>query len=744
MKDNLEDTRALNELSELQDNNEKTMVFDPITNESTESQEELYNDLVSNEDTVEFNKDEILEESQEESKKEIEEDKKDNIFGKIKNKWNSFNKKKKIIIIVISLIAILLIVGLIIILFPKKTNSGDNSNVENIVIEEDNYIYENGVLKLLNTSGSEVGEYECQNKDDKLCYVAYLSNDEDSFEVATNTYEDGSLIKSRAPIYNNRYAFIYDQSDTNNSTIFLYDMTDKKVIDEYNGVKAYSKVENKVILKNKNDEYGFFQINDSDIKELLGFHFTYLGINNNDGKKVVAKNDQGYILLTFDGQGLNKYMTNEIVDYNDKYIVTKNFGKYTLFDYEGNEKISNYDYLRIIDDNYVALVNDKLLYIKDVDNNKYNEEGIQLNNDKYIPINVFDKDNKLIRTDAAFSINLNNDIMNIDIDGNSKLLDLKEGIWSKNNQYYSYFDGKLYFYSDEAKTNLIGTYKCNNKIESFNENIKNCDVALSTNLSDTYDNPANESESRKTSLYFGKYVFIYDSKTLANDDNIEIKFYDLSQNKVNGTYSLIDAESSETYKFMEDSDTEIIAKSKSNDGYYGVIRIDKNGASVKHKFEYDRIERLSGYFYFEGKKDNKWSVISKDNSKEFKGKIMAIEKVNDKEYAIIQDEDDEVRLYPYEKNARPLSEKSFKYIVLFDDVYACLDDKNKLWLYNYDSVNSINENGIRLEYTDSYYILNPKPFKLSFKKDEVKVEVLVKNNKYEEDDTYPLNIGEND
>ena len=729
MNRDLEDTRALNELNELKENQENTMVFEPVN----ESQEDLYNDLVSNEDTKEFSNNNVIEEQKQDIKEEPKEKP-----NKLIDKWRNLSKKKKIIIISIIILLIVLI-GIGIFLLTKKSDKDNTSIKDDIIIEKDNYIYQNGVLKLLNSDGKEVGEYECQNKDDKLCYVAYLSNEEDPFEVASKVYEDGTIIKSRAPIYFDKYAFIYDQTDNHSDTVYFYDIENKNVIDEYNGIKAYSNSENHLVLKNKNDEYGLVEINESGLRELIGYNFSYLGINN-VGSKVVGKNNQGYIILTIDGKGVTKYLPNEIVNFNDSLIVAKSFGKYMLYNYEGNELISNVDYIRLINKDYVAIVNDKLLYIRDTENNKYNEDGIQLNNDKYIAVNTFDKDNKLIKTEEAFSIELNNEIVNITIDNNKILLDLKDGINSKYNQYYSYFDGKLYFYSDEAKTNVIGTYKCNNKIDNYSDNVKNCDVALSTNLSDTYKNPASESESRKTSLYNNKYIFIYDSKTLANEDNVEIKFYDITQNKVLGTYSLVDAESDHKYTFLENNDIEIIAKSKKEEKY-GVIRIDKDGATVKHKFEYNHIERLSGYYYFIGENnDEKWNIISdKDNSDiEFKGKIMIMEHVGKKGYAVIQDEGDEVRLYPYEKNAKPINDKSFKYIVLFDDVYAGLDNKKKLWIYKYDSNTPINENGIRLEYTDNYYAMNDKPFKLNISSDKVKVSILEKNGKYEDDDTYSL------
>ena len=733
MDNNLEDTKALNELENLNKENEEkleeTMVFDPINEE--ESQEELYNNLVSTEDTKEFS----------EEDKVVEEEKIEDLNKKsLKDKWHNLSKKKKIIIIVSAILVLALIILLIVFLVkPKNT---DSDTMDGVVIQKDNYIYQNGKLVLLDSDDNTIGEYVCNNKDADLCYVAYLDNANDSFISSKNTYEDGSLIKSRAPIYLDKYAFIVDQDSKNAGVIFFYDIENKNVINEYKSVKAYSLSNNYVVIENKNSEFGLFEIEDSGLKELIPFKYSYMGINRGDTNKVVAKDTNGYLLLSFSGSALSKAISQEIVDYNDTLIVTSNMDKYSVYSYEGNEYQNNLDFVRLIDKSYYAYVNKGQLFIKDTDNNKYNEEGYDLKNDKYIPVNIFDKDNKKIKTEESFNIELNGNTLNIKIGDKTEQLSLLDGEASKNYTHYSYFAGKLYFYSDDNKTNLIGSYTCNNKNDNIKNNtFENCYVAKDSTFSSNYKNLYKDKDAT-IPLFNNKYVFIYDGPTLANEDNMEIKFYDLSQNKVLGTYSAIDADIADNkgkFELVSTSDKEIIAKSKGKDGKFGTISINSDSAKVNYKFEYDALERYGKYFIAQ-KEDEYWVVLYKENetSYDFNGKIM---NDNDKYFVIKNEDDDDVMIYPNDKKAKPLIDKSFRYIVLDEVLYAAVDSSNKLWLYKYDSKTPINEKGIKLD-DHEYYSADVEdyPFTLNYNSSKTKVKVYsLDGNDYELEDEF--NIG---
>ena len=85
---------------------------------------------------------------------------------------------KKIIYGVASLILIGLIIGLVLIFKPEK----EIKEEESVILEADNYRYENGKLIFLNKNGEDIGTYTCENKKETLCYVAY-SSDEDNFDI---------------------------------------------------------------------------------------------------------------------------------------------------------------------------------------------------------------------------------------------------------------------------------------------------------------------------------------------------------------------------------------------------------------------------------------------------------------------------------------------------------------------------------------------------------------------------------
>ena len=744
MKDNLEDTRALNELESLAKDEDQTMVFDPIVEDETETQEELYNDLVSQEDTIEFK--EEKEEQQEDNKEEKEEEvKKDSLFKRIKNKWSTFSKKKKIIIIVSSIIVLLLIIGLIVFIVKKNSNKGTQTGDE-IVIEKDNYIYQNGKL-LLQSDGTTIGEYECNNKDDKLCYVAYLNNSEDDLDSGSNVYENGDIVKSRAPIYLKKYAFIVDQSDSSSDIIFLYDMEDKIVLNEYSKVKAYSTSNNYVVLANKNSEYGLYELTESSVKEKIEPKYTYMALLKGEADKVIAKQSDGSVLLSLEGSTLTSKIPGDIVNYNDALVVAKNYGKYSLYDYQAKEYTKDVDYIRIINNDYYAVVTSKMLNIKDKDNYSYNIDGYELSSDKYSPVNIYDKDNKKIKTEEAFSAELNGDILNITIDNNTILLNMIDGKYSKNLKYYSYLDGKLYFFSDEAKQNLIGSYTCNNKnnITEDDFNLNSCTIASDSVFEDNYVSIAKKRESL-ISLYNNRYAFIYDSPALANESNIEIKFYDLIDKKVLGTYAQVDSNTNsnnKTFNLVSASGLDIIAKKK--DGKYGIITINTNKASgdFESNWDYDSIERFGKYYLV--KKNKKWYIIygKNDTSFEFKDKIMDI----NEDYVVLKDDDDNVKIYKNEENAKAINDDAYNYIVLYKDVYAAVDGKNKLWVFKYDDKKALNSKGIHLD-GKVYYgeDVENYPFEISVNAAKTEVKVRVYNGKkYEDSDTLSLtgnNIGE--
>ena len=714
--EDLEKTRALNELNVLFDDNnvsdEEIDIPDDINKE--ENKEELFKDLTSNED--------------DNNKKD---DKKKKKKLDIKKMWNKLSKKQKIITIVVSSIILILIITLIIVLVTKKKEEVVNDDPKNdVVLESDNYVYQNGSITMIDKNGNSLGTYECENKNENKCYVAYLLNTEDPFETPINKYSNDEIIKPRSNFYFNRYVFIYDNDSENDSKIKLYDMNDNKVLNEYYGVKSYD-VENKnvIVLKDEKDNYGLFEFSSSGLNTLIDFKYQFMGMISKDkDDKIVIKDSRGYYLADYSGNVKTKAFNGEIIDYNDTYVLVKNnSNKYTVYNYTGEEFNKNYDYIRLLSNDYVAVVTDKNLFIRGYSDNKYNEEGIEITNTDYRKVNFFDDNKKLINSSFAFETELHDKTLTIKLKNSDNTtrdekINLSEGDVSAKLDYYSYYNGKLYFYEDQEKTKLFGTYECNNKNNITNDTLNNCYVAKDTAFNDSYINPYIAKDS-VVAIYNKRFVFIFDSPELKNDSNIEIKFYDLKQNKVLGTYSAVDAnmaQSVPSLTLVDTNNTNIIGRFKS--GKFGVISINNKDATILHEFTYNYIERAGNDFIVQ-LKDNNWQIIYGSNgytSSEFPGRI----KNYANGYVVVRNSDKDY-LYKGDVSLVLSNGTNFDYIDISNkEVFGGVSN-GTLNIYKYDG-EKVNTDTISLK-SNKYYNTSTPAFKISLSDGGQKVNVNVYN-----------------
>ena len=141
-----EDTKELNTLSDL----------------ALESLENLTNEYQK--DFDEHMKDaDLVFKTEVETKEEMKNDqppKKEKITVKIKKWWQNLDKKKKIITIVLALFIFLSLVGLIFFFTLKKDDLKEHKKPD-VILEKDNYRYENGTLILLDSEDKEIVTYEC-------------------------------------------------------------------------------------------------------------------------------------------------------------------------------------------------------------------------------------------------------------------------------------------------------------------------------------------------------------------------------------------------------------------------------------------------------------------------------------------------------------------------------------------------------------------------------------------------------
>lgn len=594
----------------------------------------------------------------------------------IKDKWASLSKKKKIIIISSIVVFLILIIILVIFLCTRKKDENVPKKPEAPIqiVDKDSYIYRDGTLIFLNDKEEEIGSYTCENKNEKLCYVVNYA--EDNFDEARNVYQNGDKISRLSVVYLEKYVFISDSSKENDGNIAIYNIkTNEKEKGIYSLVKG-DKNSNLVILKNDKDKYGAISFSSDEYKTVLDFTFDYLG-KMMDEENIVAKTSDKYYLYNEEGKLLSKGLPYEIKSYNDKYIVTSDNNKYSVYDFKGNLVTDEaYEYIKLEND-FMALVKDKLLYLRDYSNNKYYEDGIKLDNKDYVPENVYDDNKVLIETKQSFSFTREDNRIDITYYTKTKekvkqvnLNDLKI---SNNYSYLNYFDGSLYFYEDKEETKIIGKYECNNK--NNGDILDTCNVARES----VFNTSKVDESTNRLPIINKRYVFIYDA---LNSKNPNVVLYDLVDNKALIKYKEVDTG---IYKnsdnpFMEVNELKIIAINKN--GKYGVITLDKDGAHGLIGFNYDKIERWNNnYLAYDGK----YLIIGKEGlDSQGEGLTEKYDKkiVNYNGKYVVTEDNNKYSIY--DVKGEKINNNEFKHIELRDKYYIVIDSNNIINMYKFD------------------------------------------------------------
>lgn len=621
--------------------------------------------------------------------------------AKIKDWWKKRTKKQRIgLIILLCLVIILIAVG-IFFLVKEITKKPVVEPVE-VIVQEENYRYENGTLIFLNSEKEELGRYTCKNQSEKLCFVSYYSN-EDNFDTEKKVYENNAKIKVRSAIINDEYVFINDNAREADDTTILYNIKEEKEEGNYNLVKKGGK--DQYILKNKEGNYGLVDFSGATFAPKINFTKEYLGYINNDTNDYVALENNKQVLVDENGNNISKPFAGKIKNFNKTYVkVQQNAGKYEVYDYNGSNIFNeSFDYIELYND-FAALLNGKELNLKFYDTNKLNEEAILLNNLDYVKTSVYDEKNKLINKKEAFSIEENNDIITITIvNGDSTTtttVNKAEGTISKNLKNINYFNGKLYIYRDANKKDLLGTYTCANKnnINSSTTSLSNCSLAQDTIFEDNdYEVPG---VVGAIPIFNERFVFVNDNPDLVNDANKTIVLYDLKNNNSLGKYAAVNTYSytgSNEISFSTVNDLQVVAKNKS--GKFGVIKVGLSEVSGHIGFNYTEMEALHDYYV--AKDANGYLLLSKANGASITSAIpYKIRNYNEEYVKVINNNS----YYIYDFKGKQINNDGYKYIELYKDFFAGVSNNNVLGLYTYDAPRNsfLTNDDIRLNLTNYY------------------------------------------
>ena len=614
--------------------------------------------------------------------------------------WHKLSKKNKIIIIV-SIVLVVLIITLLLVYFLviKKTKNA----TEDIIINKTNYIYDNGVLKFLNSNNKEIGSYTCNDKDIKKCYVATYAT-EDNFDIPKYVDEDSKELELTSNIYENMYVFIYD-----NGYINLYDMANNKSEGKYSLIKTGNTSKDYVVVKDsESNKYSLILFDNKEYKILLE-NYNYLGIiESND--IFVSKDNNDYYLIDLNGNKLTSKINGQLKNFNSKYISIYDNGGYYLYNYDGNQELNEkYDYIDFEND-YIFTIYDSKMNIYDNNINKLNINEIKIKSNDYTTKYVLDDNNNLKETKQSYELIVLDSSITIKVKESTNkssetVINLYEAALNKKNEYISYLDGTLYIYRDKNKTDLIGTYKCNNanNITSSSTTYDNCFIAKDSNIINNVDNLG------YTPIYNDNYAFIYDTKSGATIKNIVL--YDLASKESKAKYQEVDTGlSNSNISFV--SSTNGLIYAKNTDGYYGAITFSNNGPEGVINFKgTTKIIVLGDYLI--ATRDNKNYLYTKVGELLASSSFDIIEYTNN--YLVVKDKGYLIYQMASSESGNIISDE-FDYIKLYSDFYVGIKD-NELNVYSYSSRNGLlttslpinksnYENSYKITITSKLYVIS--------------------------------------
>lgn len=615
--------------------------------------------------------------------------KKVKLTKKIKNKWDSLDKKNKILLILLMLLILILIIILTIFFVSKNVEKTIDKVVEEpeiIPVVVDNFYYKDGSLYFLNEEEQEIGSYECKNKDINLCYVA-INKNRDNFDIPMLINEDGEEKNQRLSIYENNYVFVYDNSNETSNEIKLYSIIDKKEVANYLDVKAYN--DNYLVVKDMEEKYGLIQIN-GEVNEVIKPQYEYLGMIS-DEDNLIAKNKKGYIVISKKNKVLSSAINSKfkIKSYNKNFVVVEDDSLYSVYDYKAKLLDGGYDFASVLE-KYMILVDGKNLYVKDKELAKFNEEEVSLKNKDYIKTYIYDKDGKSIETKRSFEVNVKDSVIEVSIfngvDVSYESLNILEASLNKNYEFVNYFDGKLYFYKDSEKKNLIGSYTCNNEnyLSKDSKDYSSCFIANDTIFE---DNDMNFDIGRKsrTPIINEKYAFI-------SDGSNNIVLYDIVSKKDKSSYSKVNT-------YTENNDYKVVSRlgrvdvvALNKKGKYGMITIDGDTVSNTYVFDYNKLEKLGNY-YIALDTNNKWKVLLSlggSESVSIPDKILGYND-NVKYFKALSSN----KYIVYNDQGIKVSEDKYLYVELYSDYYAGVSDSREVNIYDYNG-NKLNDNTIKV------------------------------------------------
>ncbi len=604
----------------------------------------------------------------------IDEEVMEKVLPKKKKKFSlkKLSKKGKIILCAVAGVIFLAIVAVVLFLFVfnKEEEKEEETKEPDVILEKNNYRYENGVLIFLDKNDLEIGKYECINKDTDICMTGSYTQDL-SLDVNNYMNEENEVLSFDIPIFNERYVVIKDSEE---EELIVYDLVNESEVGKFSEIKRYQ--DNKVIAKNLEGKYGILSFEGEESSNLVDFTYDFLGVNDLY-KNIAYKIDSDNGLLDETGAKIVSKLPSDVYSYNDTIIITKTDDEFSLYNYKAESLLDKtYDDGTILN-NYAFLVESDELYIFDKDGNKLNEDGIVFTSD-LTEVSVFDnnyaKQSELLPLEVA----LKDEVLELTVDEKIYEINIYEGIINNKYAFVSYFDGYLYFYEDAEKTVLDIKIECTykNVVTSSESTYDNCFIA-------TESKDLNRVNSKDTlgfiPIYNSRYVFIMDRESV---EDSSIKLYDLETNKKIVTYKSVDVGYyNATGNVVAADAANLMIMASNTNGKFGIVKLGTTGLSGMIPFEFSEIEIIEDGFVAKTSSGD-YHLFDEFGERITNENVSITSEILDYEGSYIKVKNSEEKYLIYDASGSIIS-NPFEDIILGKDKFLAETADNKLDVFKY-------------------------------------------------------------
>ncbi len=222
--------------------------------------------------------------------------------------------------------------------------------------------YYNGSLYFYDDAGELKGKYVCQTN---TCDYAKSSIDDDTYNI--NYSKAGTLEYVNSN--NSNYVFISD-----GDKIYLYSLSNEKVIIEYNALKDYHlPIENNLLIVEQDNKWGVLSLNS--FTNVFPYEYDFIGLPDRLINGVLQTDDfivlseNKWYIYSSDGTPKNIGVDRPIISYNGRYIVTDDK---KVYNYQGT-LVETPEYVDVYAiENYIIIItSENLAFVYDDFRNSY-------------------------------------------------------------------------------------------------------------------------------------------------------------------------------------------------------------------------------------------------------------------------------------------------------------------------------------------------------------------------------------